>query len=222
MHATDTSLALVLALGAAHGINPAMGWLFAVALGMQEHSRAKVVGALGPIAIGHMIAIGAVVALIGWARLTDASGIVRPAGAAILILFGVFRYLRPGAHPRWVSMRVNWRQLTLWSFLMATAHGAGLMLFPIVMDMPGSAAAGGHHGVHGHLMHAAIGAGSLTVTEGIAVVAVHVGTMVLVMGTIAVLVYDRFGLAFLRRAWINLDTIWAGALIAAGVLSLVV
>ena len=209
-------------LGVYHGIDPSMGWLFAVALGMQEHSRAKVVAALGPIAIGHMIAIGGVVALIGWARMTAASGIVRPVGAAILIAFGLFRYLRPGAHPRWVSMRVNWHQLMLWSFLMATAHGAGLMLFPIVMDMPGSATAGGHHGLHGRLMHAAMGVGSLTVTEGILVVAVHVGTMVLVMGTIAVLVYDRFGLAFLRRAWINLDTIWAGALIAAGILSLVV
>jgi hypothetical protein len=209
-------------LGAYHGIDPSMGWLFAVALGMQEHSRAKVVTALGPIAFGHMTAIGVVVALIGWARLTAASGIVRPAGAGILILFGLFRYFRPGAHPRWVAMRVNWRDLTLWSFLMASAHGAGLMLFPIVMDMPGGATASGHQGMHGHLMHSALGAGSLSVAQGVAVVAVHVGVMVLVMGTIAVVVYDRIGLAFLRSAWINLDTIWAGALVAAGLLSLVV
>jgi hypothetical protein len=209
-------------LGVYHGIDPSMGWLFAVALGMQEHSRAKVVAALWPIAFGHMAAIGMVVALIGWARLTGASAIVRPAGAAILILFGLFRYFRPGAHPRWVSMRVNWHQLTLWSFLMASAHGAGLMLFPIVMDLPGGAMASGHQGMHGRMMHSVIGAGSLSVTQGVAVVALHVGVMVVVMGTIAVLVYDRIGLAFLRSAWINLDTIWAGALVAAGLLSLLV
>jgi hypothetical protein len=212
----------IVGLGAYHGIDPSMGWLFAVALGMQEHSRAKVITALWPIALGHMLSVGAVVALVGWARVTAASGILRPAGAAILILFGLFRYLRPGAHPRWVAMRVNWRELTLWSFLMASAHGAGLMLFPILMDMPNSAGPGPHHTIHGRLMHSAMGAGSLSVAQGIAVVTLHTGAMLVVMGAIAIVVYDRIGLAFLRSAWINLDTIWAGALVAAGLLSLVV
>ena len=129
----------VAALGAYHGLDPSMGWLFAVALGLQERSRAKVFAALGPIALGHLVSIAAVVALIGWARFAGASPLLRPAGAAILILFGIFRYLRPRAHPRWVAMRVKWYELALWSFLMASAHGAGLMLFPILMDMPGGA-----------------------------------------------------------------------------------
>jgi hypothetical protein len=215
----------IVGLGAYHGIDPSMGWLFAVALGMQEHSRAKVVTALWPIALGHMLSIGAVVALVGWARFAAASSLLRPAGAAILILFGIFRYLRPGAHPRWVAMRVKWYELVLWSFLMASAHGAGLMLFPILMDMPGSAAMshGMSHGVHGHLMHQSMAAmGSLSLVQDVAVVLLHTGAMLCVMGTIAVVVYDRVGLAFLRSAWINLDVIWAGALIAAGLLSLIV
>jgi hypothetical protein len=215
----------IVGLGAYHGIDPSMGWLFAVALGMQERSRTKVITALWPIALGHMLSIGAVVALVGWARFAAASWVLRPAGAAVLILFGLFRYFRPGAHPRWVAMRVKWYELVLWSFLMASAHGAGLMLFPILMDMPGGAAA--HHavahGVHGRLMHQSMAAmGSLSLAQDVAVVLLHTSAMLLVMGTIAVVVYDRVGLAFLRSAWINLDAIWAGALIAAGLLSLIV
>lgn len=216
----------IAALGAYHGLDPSMGWLFAVALGLQERRRAKVFAALGPIALGHLVSIATVVALIGWARFAAASALLRPAGAAILILFGIFRYLRPRAHPRWVAMRVKWYELALWSFLMASAHGAGLMLFPILMDMPGGAAM--HHqmtrGVHGRLMHqsmAAMGA-SLSLTQDAAVVLLHTAAMLLVMGTIAVVVYDRVGLSFLRSAWVNLDAVWAGALIAAGLLSLLI
>jgi hypothetical protein len=216
----------IAALGAYHGLDPSMGWLFAVALGLQEHRRSKVFAALGPIALGHLISIATVVVLIGWARFAAASPLLRPAGAAVLILFGLFRYLRPRAHPRWVAMRVKWYELALWSFLMASAHGAGLMLFPILMDMPGGAPM--HHqmmnGVHGRLMHesmAAMGT-SLSLTQDVAVVVLHTGAMLLVMGTIAVVVYDRVGLAFLRSAWINLDVVWAGALIAAGLLSLLI
>jgi len=154
-----------------------------------------------------------VVALIGWARFAGASPLLRPAGAAILILFGIFRYLRPRAHPRWVAMRVKWYELALWSFLMASAHGAGLMLFPILMDMPGGAAMHHEmmHGVHGHLMHQSMAAmgSSLSFAQDAAVVLLHTAAMLLVMGTIAVVVYDRFGLAFLRSAWINLDAVWA-------------
>ena len=215
----------IAALGAYHGLDPSMGWLFAVALGLQERRRAKVFAALGPIALGHLISIAAAVALIGWARFAAASPLLRPAGAAILILFGLFRYFWPRAHPRWVAMRVKWYELTLWSFLMASAHGAGLMLFPILMDMPGGAAMHHRtiHGVHGRLMHESMAAmgGSLSFTQDAAVVLLHTAAMLFVMGTIAVVVYDRVGLAFLRSAWINLDVVWAGALIAAGFLSLV-
>jgi hypothetical protein len=216
----------IAALGAYHGLDPSMGWLFAVALGLQEHRRAKVFAALGPIALGHLISVATVVVLIGWARFAAASPLLRPAGAAILILFGLFRYLRPRAHPRWVAMRVKWYELALWSFLMASAHGAGLMLFPILMDMPGGASMHHQmmHGVHGRLMHESVAAmgTSLSLTQDVAVVLLHTAAMLLVMGTIAVVVYDRVGLAFLRSAWINLDVVWAGALIAAGLLSLVI
>jgi hypothetical protein len=213
----------VAALGAYHGVDPSMGWLFAVALGMQERRRAKVLAAVVPIALGHLVSIAAVVVLVGWARFTAASDVLRPAGAALLIVFGAFRYLRPRAHPRWVAMRVKWHELALWSFLMASAHGAGLMLFPILMDLPGGADSQEHAMHHGLMHHSMVvpGAGSMPIAEGAAVVVLHTASMAIVMAIIAIVVYDRVGLAFLRSAWINLDTIWAAALIAAGFLSLI-
>jgi hypothetical protein len=204
----------VAALGAYHGIDPSMGWLFAVALGLQERSRARVVWSLFPIAVGHLISIGVVVALIAGLRAYVALSLLRPVGAGVLIAFGLFRFIWPRAHPRWVAMRVNAFELGLWSFLMASAHGAGLMLFPILMDMTPAA------GAHAHHMPAlAHGDPAL---QAIAVVVLHTGALLAVMGAIAVLVYDKLGLAILRSAWINLDTIWAGALIAAGLISLVI
>ncbi|MFZ2064331.1 MAG: hypothetical protein WAU82_25215 [Candidatus Binatus sp.] len=203
----------VAALGAYHGIDPSMGWLFAVALGLQERRRSKVIWALGPIALGHLVSIAAVVAIIGGLRLFFAIALLRPIGAAALILFGLFRFIWPRAHPRWVAMRVNASELALWSFLMASAHGAGLMLLPILIGMtPNSPQV--------HQM--ATVCGSYTVAQAIAVVLVHTGAMIAVTGVIAILVYEWVGLAILRSAWINLDTIWAGALVAAGVLSLAI
>jgi hypothetical protein len=200
-------------LGAYHGIDPSMGWLFAVALGLQEHRRSKVLAALPPIAIGHVLSIATVVALVGWAQAAVSPWHLRIVGAAALIVFGLFKFIRPLSHPRWVAMKVNSRDLVAWSFLMATAHGAGLMLFPILMDMPAP-----HAEMHGRLVRLE----AVSLTQGVAVVLVHAGAMVLVMGVIAVLVYEWVGLAVLRSAWVNLDTLWAGALVAAGVLSLVV
>jgi hypothetical protein len=206
-------------LGAYHGIDPSMGWLFAVALGLQERRRSKVVAALLPIAVGHLLSIAAVVALIIWARGVAASGFLRAAGAGALFLFGVFKFIKPRAHPRWVAMKVNSRELATWSFLMATAHGAGLMLFPILMGMPAA---------HPGMMHScmpympsALGRGAASLAQGSAIVLLHTAAMLLVMGSVAILVYDRLGLAVLRSAWVNLDTLWAGALVAAGVLSFV-
>jgi hypothetical protein len=203
----------VAALGAYHGIDPSMGWLFAVALGLQERRRSKVIWALGPIAAGHLISIAAVVAIIGGLRLFFAIDLLRPIGAAALIVFGLFRFLWPRAHPRWVAMRVNAAELALWSFLMASAHGAGLMLFPILLGITSSA---------GHTHQMAAFCGTNTIAQAIAVVLVHTGAMIAVTGAIAIVVYEWVGLAILRSAWINLDTIWAGALVAAGVLSLAI
>jgi hypothetical protein len=204
--------AAVALLGAYHGVDPSMGWLFAVALGLQEKSRARVWWSLIPIAIGHLISIAAVVAIVGALRITVAAYLA-PAGAAALIGFGMFRLIWPRAHPRWVAMRVNAAELALWSFLMASAHGAGLMLFPILLGVMPPGAAMTHH-------HHALPIADATLVTGAGVVLLHTAAMLLVMGTIAVIVYEKVGLAILRSAWVNLDVIWAGALIAAGVLSL--
>ena len=204
----------VAALGAYHGIDPSMGWLFAVALGLQDRSRARVLWALVPIAIGHLVSIGVVVAIVAGLQSVVAIEWLQPAGAVALILFGAFRFLRPRAHPRWVAMRVNFGELGLWSFLMASAHGAGLMLFPILLGMntPGGPMPHMHH-------HMVALAPATSMAQAIAVVLLHTGAMAAVMGTVALLVYEKLGLAILRSAWINLDTIWAGALVAAGVIS---
>jgi len=207
-------------LGAYHGIDPSMGWLFAVALGLQEKRRGKVITALFPIAIGHLLSVALIVGLIA-AAMKPASGWLRPVGAAALIAFGLFRFWRPRAHPRWVAMRVNSAELAAWSFLMATAHGAGLMLFPILVDLRSATmSAHAHHAMMMTLTtptHAA-----LSVAQTAAIVLLHTGAMLLVMGTIAFAVYEWIGLKILRSAWINLDAIWAGALIAAGALSFVI
>lgn len=205
----------VAVLGAYHGIDPSMGWLFAVALGLQERSRAKLVESLLPIALGHLVSVGLVVALITGAEGTGASQWLRPVGAAILILFGIFRFAKPRAHPRWVAMRVTMPELALWSFLMASAHGAGLMLLPILIGIPMPAGMHHHHALAVALHHP-------TLLQGIAVTLVHTGAMLLVMGTAAIVVYEWVGLAILRSAWINLDTLWAGALVAAGLLALAI
>jgi hypothetical protein len=205
-------------LGAYHGIDPSMGWLFAVALGLQERRRTKVIASLFPIAVGHLLSVGLIVGLIAVAMKPAPAG-VRPVGAVALIAFGLFRFWRPRAHPRWVAMRVNSIELVAWSFLMAAAHGAGLMLFPILMDLRSATmSARIHHSMRmAQVDHTTLGA-----AQTAAIVLLHTSAMLLVMGTIALAVYEWIGLRILRSAWINLDAIWAGALIAAGTLSLVV
>ena len=127
---------LVLAgLGAFHGINPGMGWLFAVALGLQEKSQRAVRRALLPIALGHAASIGVVVLVVGLLQAVLPEYAVRYLCAAVLGVFGLLRLLR-ARHPRWVGMRVGFGDLTLWSFLMASAHGAGLMLVPMLLQWP--------------------------------------------------------------------------------------
>lgn len=228
-------------LGAYHGLNPGMGWLFAVALGLQEKSRRAVVGAFGPIAIGHALSIAVVVALFVVAESFIAPDLLRYIGAGALIAFGVYKLIAR-SHPRWVGMRVNGRDLTLWSFLMSTAHGAGLMLLPVILSLSAasltaesmnmssvSAMNSETHAAHMAPMADAgmadgdSGMGSTAVaapvTE-ITAVLVHTLAMFLVMGLIAVVVYEKVGLSILRRAWFNLDLMWAGALIVAGVVML--
>ena len=203
------ALVIIAALGAYHGLNPAMGWLFAVALGMQDRDRGAVLRALPAIAIGHELSLVLVVAVVlGLGVVADTSMLHLAAGIA-LIAFGIFRFVKPRAHPRWTTMRVNRRELAWWSFLMSSAHGAGLMVAPVLIGA-GVASA--------HALEAAGGDGAALLTSGLGLV-LHVAAMVAVMGLVALLVYDRFGVAVLRKAWINLDGVWAGAFVLAGVLT---
>jgi hypothetical protein len=239
------------ALGAYHGINPGMGWLFAVALGLQERRRQAVLRAFAPIALGHALAIAAVVVPIVSLQLVVSPLLLRYGLGAVLTAFGLYKLLAPMSHPRWVGMRVRFRQLVLWSFLMATAHGAGLMLAPILLKMPSPAAQTtapispmrpirpmpSEHGMHAmaamdmtsmdhgshaeHLRMVTGGSGKGKTFVTMLAVALHTLAMFLVMAVVALLVYEKIGLAILRTAWFNLDLLWAGALIGAGILTLV-
>jgi hypothetical protein len=202
-------------LGAYHGLNPAMGWLFAVGLGLQERSRGAVLRSLAPIAIGHELALAVVAGLVITLGVLSDPGPLRAGAAVALIAFGLFRFARPRAHPRWTRGHVNRRELTWWSFLMSSAHGAGLMVAPVLLGAGSVAQAGDHD----HL--AEMGLGTLSVAEAALAISVHVGAMLLVMAAIAVLVYERLGVSFLRRAWLNTDHLWAAAFIGAGAFTLV-
>jgi hypothetical protein len=198
-------------LGAYHGINPAMGWLFAVALGLQERKRSAVLRALPAIALGHEASIAAVAAILAVAQIFTAAELLRPLGAIGLVAFGVFKLVKPRSHPRWVGLRVGPRELVVWSFLMSSAHGAGLMLVPVLLGMPVPPDAVDLPGVTFSVA---------TLARDAAAVTIHSASMLLVMGTIAIVVYERLGLDVLRKAWLNVDLLWSVAVIAAGVVTL--
>ncbi len=208
-------------LGAYHGVNPGMGWLFAVALGLQERSRAAVIRAFAPIALGHALSIAVVVAVVSLAQTVVTPDFLRFAGAVALILFGLYKLVR-AAHPRWVGMRVNFRDLTAWSFLMATAHGAGLMLVPVLLQLSPGVAASADHTQHVMAAGGTATAPAALPIAALGAVGLHTAAMFLVMALIAVVVYEKLGLAILRRAWLNLDRLWALALIGVGILTFVV
>ena len=210
-------LALAL-LGAYHGLNPAMGWLFAVALGLQERRRGAVLQALPPIALGHAVAILLAVLVVGVAQIVVPLGVLRYACAGVLILFGLYKLVRR-KHPRWVGMRVGFRDLTAWSFLMSSAHGAGLMLVPVVLRL--SEPMQGAHDQGAHAAHANL-IGYATALADLAAVGLHTLTTFVVMGLVAVVVYEKLGVMILKRTWFNVDLLWAVALVAAGVITLFV
>ena len=200
-------------LGCYHGINPAMGWLFAVALGLQERRASAVAIAIVPIAIGHVLSVALVVALAMSAAALLPPGPVRLGAALLLIGFGVYRLLSK-RHPRWVGMRVGFGGLVLWGFIMASAHGAGLMLLPFVLP----AAATGTSMTMAMPMSA--GSVSHRLDAGLLVVAVHTLGYLLVATVLALAVYRWLGLKLLRTAWFNQDIVWAAALIGTGVIAL--
>jgi hypothetical protein len=206
-----TDFFALLALGAGHGINPAMGWLFAVALGLQRESRGAVWGALGPLAVGHALAIAAAILVAGVVGQVVPLDLLKVGTALLLIGLGLYRLVR-SRHLRFGGMQVGARDLAIWSFLMASSHGAGLMVLPLVMgDMPTPHA---HDLVRASLFGAEIG------TSGITAAVIHTAGYLLVTGLIAVVVYERVGTRFLRTAWINLDLIWAVALMVTGAATL--
>ena len=198
-------------LGAFHGLNPAMGWLFAVALGLQRQRREAVLLSLLPIAAGHALSIAVVVLIASGLRVIFAPKVLQLGAAAVLTGFGLYRLL--ARHRVRVGMQVGGAQLLLWSFLVATAHGAGLMLLPVLLEMP-LGQHSGHARMPGMEM---IGTAAGT---ALAAVAIHTLAMLCVAGAVGVAVYQWLGLAFLRRGWINLDLVWVIALMGAGLVLL--
>jgi hypothetical protein len=210
MSAGDVSPWLVLiGLGAFHGLNPAMGWLFAVALGLYRQSRQAVLIALIPIALGHAAAIAVVVyAVMGLGAAIDAETFRLIAGG-LLVAWGLYHLFYGHRHRVRIGLSTGLAGLFVWSFVMATAHGAGAMLIPVLMPL----ARGGEHAHHLPVTHS-LWVGSLAVL-------VHSLAMLVTTGIVALSVYQWVGLDFLRRGWINLDLLWTAALIGMGLWLLV-
>jgi hypothetical protein len=207
-------IAALAALGAFHGLNPAMGWLFAVARGMQERSRWALLRSLPPIAAGHLASVAIVAAVVSATRSAVAASVVGVAGGILLVGYGLWRLLSE-RHFRWAGMRLSLWQLTGWSFLVSTAHGAGLMLLPVLVTEPTPMT-----GMH-HLVTAPTMAGTpLAALQGLAAAGVHTVAMFSVMAGCALLVYEFVGVNVLRRAWFNVDRLWAAVMVGAGALTI--
>jgi hypothetical protein len=207
---SDAAWVTLAVLGVYHGINPAMGWLFAVSRGMQEKSRRAVLRSLLPIAIGHEASIALVAVLVLLLSTSTDPMELRIGAAAVLIGFGIFRFIKPRAHFRWTTMRVSDRELGVWSFLMSTAHGAGLMVAPVILGLQAS---------HNHDDMKMLSEGGPIDIAAVGIF-VHVAAMIVVMGAIAFFVYERIGLQVLRKAWLNTEQVWAGAFVLAGLVTL--
>jgi uncharacterized membrane protein len=201
----------VVASGLYHGVNPGMGWPLAVSAGLMGRGRRDVVAALAPLAVGHLVSMfvillpfALVTALLDWQRE------IRISASAVVIAFGVFRFVNR-RHPRALA-RIRPTQLALWSFTIATAHGAGLMLLPIYLGLCSS------EDDKVHRASAILMAENST--TAILVSLLHTISMVTAGGVIALLVHDRLGLKFLSRSWFNLDLVWAMSLILIGAIGL--
>ena len=199
----------MLGFGAFHGLNPGMGWLFALSLGLQQERERVIWLSLLPIAAGHAAAIALVAVLVLLGAQVISLSALQWLTAAILFSFGLYKLFNYYRHPRWVGMKVGFGDLLLWSFLMATAHGAGLMVIPALIGVAGMETG---HGAHaGHMSAEGI--------DMLLAVGLHTCAMLLVMGATAWVVYRKLGLAILRRHWINFDLIWAVALLLAAAIA---
>ena len=205
MTATLWPWAALALLGAYHGVNPGMGWLFAVARGLQEKSRRGVLSSLLPIAIGHEASIAIVVVAVSLTEQLVPPFLVRLLAALALVSFGVYKLARPRSHPGGFGMRIGPAGLAAWSFLMSSAHGAGLMLAPIMLGLP---------------VYATYHSLSEISLQAVAAASLHVAAMLVVMGVVAVVVYEKVGLGILRRGWFNMDLGWSFVLIASGAVTL--
>jgi len=206
-----TSTVAILGLGIMHGINPGMGWLFAVGLGLQEGDRRAVWRAIPPLALGHALAIAGAVAVGLTVGIVLPLWVLKWVVAATLVTFGVDRIVRD-RHPRWVGMQVGSRDLTLWSLLMASAHGAGLMVLPFIL---GTTEAMPEQGYAHHM--AALGP-SLPF-GGLQATLLHTAGYLTATALVAAVVYEKLGLRLLARLWFNLDLLWGVALVVTGVLT---
>lgn len=194
-------LAVVL-LGAFHGLNPGMGWLFAVSFGLQERDRGALLRALPPIAVGHELAVAPVAVAVAVFSSAVTRAVVVGVLAVVLTGFGLYLLLRR-RHFSWVGMRLSRWELAWWSFLMSTVTGAGLMLTPVLVSSAPSAST---------LEEALAGPAELALAAAL----VHGLAMLVTSAVVAVVVYEVVGLRVLRSAWLNLDRVWAGAFVLAG------
>jgi hypothetical protein len=204
----------VVASGLYHGANPAMGWPLAVSAGLMERSSHALVAALWPLTIGHLLAMFVVilpfallVALVEWQQQ------IRIGASLLVIAFGIFRFINR-RHPR-VLARIRPTQLGLWSFVVAMAHGAGLMLVPIYLGLCRAADLDKGHEAAGALINADL-------RVAVLVSVVHSVAMIAAGGVLAWLVYRHLGLKFVSRSWFNLDATWAFSLVLVGILSLAI
>jgi hypothetical protein len=195
---------VLVGLGAFHGVNPAMGWLFAVALGLNRNSRAIVIQALPAIALGHAFSIAIVAGAVVLAGIAIRAHALLAGSGILLIGWAIYHQLYGHRHRVRVGMRTGLAGLALWSFLMATAHGAGLMILPALIPLCLADSPLGEIAVEGSIgiMLAAVG--------------IHTAAMLAVTGAIAIAVREWLGLALLRSAWINFDLIWIAGLALAG------
>jgi hypothetical protein len=194
--------ALMIGFGAYHGLNPGMGWLFALALGLQQKSARAIWQSLVPISIGHALSIAVIAAVVLAAGHLLSIALLRYLTASVLLAFGLVKLFTYYRHPRWVGMRVGMRDLFVWSFIMAAAHGAGLMVAPTLLEITAKT------GQPGAAMSSVAG---LMLAVGL-----HTTAMLLVMALVAGIVYYKLGLKILRQQWVNFDLIWAVALLVAG------
>ncbi len=218
MSSTSALWLTVVALGLYHGLNPAMGWPLAVANGLAQKRDRAVFATLLPLGGGHLAAMS--VALLPFAWLAGYVAWSRPiqlAAGGLVLLFGIYRLVRP-RHPRALA-RIRPTQLAWWSFWMATAHGAGLMLLPVALGLcQPTPAEGGPAAAHATVMGAL---GASNVATALSVAAVHTAAMLLAGLVIAWAVYRYLGLKFLPQMWMNLDAAWAVSLVLAGAAGMV-